>query len=199
MSDLPEQGSPFPPPLSGSPPLSLPRRPAHVSQIIVIEQGWSRVWGDLSLHPPSFPLSLSLSDISAHVVKWPASIFFFSFPLTLPVTQKSINSFQVRSKARYTVQVCPKPAGQLTLPLDSDQAGQMKGGCCHRSRMCEAVVNKRDIIGQNFNEHPSNFPVSCALKQQHDGINSSAKEVTTKETFLHPYFRRYMCYYLSQG
>lgn len=115
MSDLPERGSPLLPLSSStqrlSSPLPLPRRPAHVSQIIVIEQGWSRVWGDLSLHPlppSSFSLSFSLSDIPAHVVKWPACIsFFFSpFPLTLPVTQKSINSFQVRSKARYTVQTC---------------------------------------------------------------------------------------------
>lgn len=37
-------------------------RPAHVSQIIVIEQGCSRVWGDLSLHPlPASFLSLFFS------------------------------------------------------------------------------------------------------------------------------------------
>lgn len=100
---------------SSSPRRALCRgRPAHVSQIIVIEQGCSRVWGDLSLHPlPASFLSLFfLSVISAHVVKWPESIFFSlppPFPLTLPVTQKSISSFQVRSKAQYTVQSFPKP------------------------------------------------------------------------------------------
>jgi len=150
MSDLPVQGSPLPHTAA-----LLPSRSATAACPCESNyRNWARMesgvrWS-LSSSPPSLSplLSLSPSDIPPHVVKWPASISFFSFfiRLSLPVTQKSINSFQVRSKAQYTVQVSPQPGGQLTLPLDRDQAGQMKGGRCHCSHTCEAVVNKWEVI-----------------------------------------------------
>ena len=169
MSDVPERGSPPSSPSlhlphSGSPPLSLslslslPQQPAHVSQIIVIEQGWSGVWGDLSLHPLPPSLPLSLLDIPAHVVKWPASIslFFFSpFPLTPPVTQKSINCFQVRSKTKYTIQVSAQPVGQLKSP-SGQRPGRTDEGC-HCSHTCEVVVNN----GSDWWEFRWAFPLIC--------------------------------------
>lgn len=95
-----------------SSPYSLPLRPTHVSQITVIEQGWSWVWGDLSLHP--LP---PLSQIFLHML-WndQQTSLFSSLCLTLAVTQKSVNSFQVRSKAQYTIQVSPKTCGTIRSP-----------------------------------------------------------------------------------
>lgn len=167
MSDLPEQGSPLLPHTAALlPSLSA----AAASPCESNYCNWARMESGVRWSLSSSPPSLPLSDISAHVVKWPASIFFF-FPLTLPVTQKSINCFQVRSKAQYTVQVFPKPVGQLTLPADSDRAGQMKEGCCHCSHTFEVAINKREVIGHDFHQRPPNLALSCAWIQQDDGFN----------------------------
>lgn len=153
---------PPPPPHSGSPPLSLSATAASPCESNYCN--WARMesgvrWSLSSSHPRPHPLlSLRYSCTCSEMTS--KHLFFF------PLTQKSINSFQVRSKAQYTVQVFPKPVGQLTLPLDSDQARQMKGGCCHCSHMCEVAINKLEVVEHNFNKHPTNL--DCALIQQDD-------------------------------
>lgn len=118
MSDLPEQGSPLLPRLLPHTAALLPSPAATAASPCESNYcNWagmeSGVRWSLSSSPPSLlflPLVLSLrySCTCCEMTSMHLSFFFFfpPFPLTLPVTQKSINSFQVRSKAWYTVQTC---------------------------------------------------------------------------------------------
>lgn len=116
MSDVPEQGTPF---SSPSTPFSLPlcakaASPceSHYCNCTGMELGVR--WSLFSPHPLLFSCRYS-----PHVVKWPANIFSLSplLPLTQPLTQKSINSFQVRSKTQMLRPGLTETSGTIKPPF----------------------------------------------------------------------------------